>query len=108
MSERTCKGCGATFRKGRRRMLFGAPGVLESTIVCVSCADRALCIVAPLVPPTEVKRYVADPQLRTMLAKLWVFREVGTGRDESWRDGFQSGLDSAIALVKAAIEGRPL
>lgn len=43
-----CRGCGAPFRKGKRRALLSDDGTVTITLVCLSCVRRGFTIIRPI------------------------------------------------------------
>jgi hypothetical protein len=120
-----CKACGAEYRKGRRRLLLEQDGSLTSARVCDSCAKRAVCIVAPIVPfspPAATPEAAAAARLhreqiqaakrrvRTYIASATAqageARESGNSNNQQYQAGRADGLDTALALLEVLEEGR--
>jgi len=48
VSAGKCKGCGAAFRKGKRRGVLGEDGTVTVALVCGPCASRSFSVVRPI------------------------------------------------------------
>lgn len=120
-----CKGCGAEYRKGRRRLLLQPDGSLTSALVCDACAKRSLAIVAPIVPfspPAATPEAAAAvrvhrEQIRAAKRRVRVYMAAATAaaalatdeRNEvrqQYHLGRAEGLETAIALLDVIEEGR--
>ena len=111
-----CKGCGKDFRRGRRRSLLQIDGTLASAIVCPSCASRCLQVLAPAfyVPPRELV-IDGNETLAAVRTRLKVYMKAtehewaksGPGSEAyAYNRGKVEGIDQAIELLTAALEGR--
>lgn len=120
-----CKGCGAEYRKGRRRLLLEQDGSLTSALVCDSCSKRAVAIVAPIIPfsppaatpeaaaAARVHREqirAAKRRVRMYMAAANAAAELAMHERDDLRKQYQlgrcDGLETTIALLDVIEEGR--
>lgn len=111
-----CRGCGNTFRKGRRVSLLGVDGTLTPAIVCLNCAGtgRALRIVAPFFGCSH-EQTPAKPAIDGRELLEHVRKSIGVwkrGTLETAPSPFQQGRHDALEavedLIAAVLRGRPL
>jgi len=125
VSAGKCPGCGEPFRKGRKALLLLPTGELEPRRVCGDCASKVALRIVPIQPRgrsecelfTDTARFCHEHRGRPVVlsdlrSRLVTFRRIAEssiGR-ESGRmvEGKLEGLDQAIGLVDALLEGRPL
>jgi hypothetical protein len=106
---KTCKVCGREYRSGRVAHVIDEAENLRKARVCKPCVEAGITIVLKR-PPVRPQgdRTVRNPQLDAIKKRLATIRKIAANGTGDFAHGQIAGLDSAIALVEAAQEGRPL
>jgi hypothetical protein len=109
---KTCKVCGREYRSGKVAHVIDEAENLKKARVCKPCAEAGITIVLkrpPLRP--QGARTVRNPQLDAIKRRLTTLRKIACEDNRGnydFTNGQIAGLDSAIALIQAAQESRPL
>jgi hypothetical protein len=101
-----CKGCGESFRKGKRRVIVNFDGTLTPSLVCPRCVVRSVSFVTPLSRATMTMN--GRESLEAIGAKLRAYltaaKMVAPAAGE-FTDGRVEGLECALSLIHSALAG---
>lgn len=111
MSTRICPAHGGEFRKGKRVVLVDADGKPRTKLVCSSCAQRGVTVVATIVAPVVKQRVVPDARvleairmLNTYLKAAEACEQAATDDDGLSGKNYQLGridaFETALELMK--------
>lgn len=109
---RTCSACGRPARKTQTALVFFQAEPPRRARVCGACAARGLLVVASVLPTLEIKKEVraddVDRAARRIEGQIRAYGAFPALSQEGteYRRGRVEGLESALAAIKDAGDGR--